>query len=547
MEAIQHLYAPFNLPRNLFTVVERDRLNPHFIHLNIHKYEHSTGAGMRDLTLSKPAPLERPDDNAIELTWDTVWWRQFAYVTSVFICVLIAAQFQDRANTQIISSSIQDTLGKPLRVIDSFLGEVPSNILTAVWLTIRPVCLSAVDVLPGIIPAFLAPYTRIIKDDPGAFFALLVLLSAALAWGALLDRRIQDRAISIWSRSFRRSRYEFSSLNLRWKVAVAIAFIIYGTIGLCSTTLEGSVAQFYSQLEFLHKQEEWRLPAYFFLVGMAALSPIIYLASPAVALTWIAWSIWTFRTKRPGSREIQGLGLIVARLFRRGRFVAKLVRFYSRTMVPGSFVAVLAVLAVLGLNKAMIHFLELTNRLCPIQFSEMFLAKQDQADAEISMLPKMEGDRMVMGVDISNGCTFVPFDLKKGKTYKITLTSISTWSKEGLILENSPDPEGFWTRWYEQPSWILRLPFRRMAWQPWFKPIIQELDLVANPLRIVPGEQHPMGPSGTRLTITATKSSFGLQFYINDVVIGLPKYSHASYRSNKGLAQISIEPAKEDD
>lgn len=516
-------YAPLNLPSH-FSIVkdiastcgQRARRN------NLESLDCSSSNEFQSGACSTVLRLEDRDSRSAELTWSTVWWRQVAYFASVFCCALILLALWDSVNARLISASIQMTLGVPVDAIDELVGHSLSTVTSVAWSIVRPTILGAADIGLGFAPQFLIPYTHVIRKEPGAFLALSLLLCATLAWGALLDRRIHDRAYSVWHRERRGLRYAFSIQGLRWRGAVACSLFAYGIIGLLN--YQSLIIGAFVGVAFVvgQRQAEWLYPSIAFLVAMFLLSPLVFVILPIVSVWWAVWTFRQVRNAMPNLTEIPSFSLFVAKRFRNSSAASKISKFYYKTLVPGLFAAVLAATLVSATNKSMFNALTAAGLVCGSQSPRISFRVEERTE---------------WIVNIQNGCTYLPYRLDQGTRYKMTLTPFSAWSRQGLRLNKELDGEGFWTPWFEQPSWLLYLPFRRMFGQPWYKPIIQ-----------VSGDffdQYPMGSDGTLVEFTPQSSRAALYFYINDAVIGIPWLWDISYGYNNGLAVLSIQRVSE--
>jgi hypothetical protein len=154
-------------------------------------------------------------------------------------------------------------------------------------------------------------------------------------------------------------------------------------------------------------------------------------------------------------------------------------------------------------------------------------------------------------------CSATGLSVEKNKSYRITVVVTAPWEDGHKFNEPDPEkakgietgPQGFgWSKmiWPMQ----LGVPLRRLLASNWFATIIR----IGNTgfgeivLRYDRKEQPPgQRPSTTSYTATFKAQKTGEVFvYVNDAVIGIPRYFDHFYASNnKGKADLTLELVKD--
>ena len=130
--------------------------------------------------------------------------------------------------------------------------------------------------------------------------------------------------------------------------------------------------------------------------------------------------------------------------------------------------------------------------------------------------------------------------LEQGARYSVTIVEDTPWAANALPQAH---PSGFRTAelsaWRMVPTFAA-LPLRRVLFRPWFRVIarvgaagISEEFLGLGPVHISDNEYRGV-------TEAAVGRDGELFLYVNDAVIGLPWFTDAFYRNNRGTARIIV-------
>jgi hypothetical protein len=202
-------YAPLNLPRNPRVVVDDRAVNdsPNSMDRNIYRLaeyqafiegEHKNSQSpladgdLKGRIAAKLPAIENPSQDALDLVWDTVWWRRISYFATVGATVLL------------IISPVLPRL--PVGIILEPAIPLLEKLVTAVSTVLEPVLLAAIDGSHSVLPSFLSYWLEFYRSDPWRVIRLALTLATLLIWGAAVDRRIQDRALAAWNVEWRANR-----------------------------------------------------------------------------------------------------------------------------------------------------------------------------------------------------------------------------------------------------------------------------------------------------------------------------------------------------
>jgi uncharacterized protein (DUF2235 family) len=150
-------------------------------------------------------------------------------------------------------------------------------------------------------------------------------------------------------------------------------------------------------------------------------------------------------------------------------------------------------------------------------------------------------------------CNATGLAVERNKSYRISIVVTDPWEDGYNFKEPDPvkakgietDPQGFGVEKMTPAMW-LGLPIRRLVGSNWFATILRIGnrgfgEIVPSLDRIDPPRCQCPGTTSYMATFTARKSG-ELFVYVNDSVIGIPKYFDYFYTlNNKGTANLTIE------
>ena len=178
--------------------------------------------------------LQTPDKSALDLTADTVWWRQVVYFAAVVTTasLLLYPKLPRIVVPDLLWDVISDVIPFPLRWKTS-----AQAVVSAIGTVLQPIVINAVDLVSPFAPSFIAPWLESYRESPWGVVWLGIVVAMLLIWGSALDRRIHDRALSAWKGNWRASRaiWLLRTTRMRFVSGVLMAFIAGGYLLLWLT------------------------------------------------------------------------------------------------------------------------------------------------------------------------------------------------------------------------------------------------------------------------------------------------------------------------
>ncbi len=400
--------------------------------------------------------LALPDAHTLELIWDTVWWRRVAYFATLMstAMLLLYPAFFD--------ADTEDAADNPITRVAGGL---------------------ATSLLPGLAH----PWVESFQSDPYTIFLLAAMTGVFVLWGALIDRRIHDRALAAWNGNSRTGRYIWFQQSLRLRLVIGIPLTV-----LFALTAAGSAVAFFFGNGLL-----------VFLLLLVA----IVLLLPAVVFG--VWTIILWRMRKRGlveKKEIRGLGLWMASKLRQSMLTAGPYRFFAWHILPTVFAAALVATSFVVSSRIAFDFMDSGGWVCSRDFP-----------AELPWGVKN------VTLKIDDPCQPADVLLKAKVKYHIEITDWKDWTDDGIAVS----PRGT-SSFRIGMHKLAQLPFRRKLARPWFVVIAR----VNNH-----GDEEYVLTTGTN-EITPARDG-PLYLYVNEAVIGLPG-SGRYYEDNKGTATIKI-------
>ncbi len=312
-------------------------------------------------------------------------------------------------------------------------------------------------------------------------------------WGALLDRRIHDRALAAWTGTGKANRLKSFQESLHGRYGTAALLVVPGVAAI----LLLAVAVLLTRDMFLG-----------ILAGL--LGGLILIVELPIAIWWFV--LWRIGKKSQTAQvEIRGPALLFANRMRTWKVTAGSYRFFARHILPSLFAFTLIALAIYGASRISFDFMQSAEWVCEGGYGTL-LAKEKKP----------------LKFDIDAGCTAAQTQLKEKTAYQITVFGEGNWSDGGVpVSVNGISTYDIgWAK-------FLQLPLRRKLAKSWFVVIARIGET---------GDEEYALKSGPN-SITPTKTG-QLYLFVNEAVIGLPDYDRF-YRHNKGTVTIEMQRSTE--
>ena len=502
--------------------------------------------------------LEKPDQEAIELTWDTVRWRRFvSFATFVATAMLLLHPFlkPPRISLPIFMSSVIT----PFEWMNA-VGQV----FSAFGMVLQPLTVVLLELMSSFLPGVTKSWIDYYRIAPWHLVWWGTIVATLLAWGSLIDRRIQDRALAAWNVRWRaiRSNWIRQSTTLRMLFGITLAVVAGGYFLLWSAALItlvwflwfGLTYTIYisgstDPMQFTITTPEDRASAVsYFSIHLKILIPGVITLGVLCGLLirWIV-SNWSLRHQAMAEgREFPGFALWITRRIAHSRILvwfSKLVR----TVIPAAFPLALVLGGVVALNTISFSVISAGGWVClPEGGSSMAL-----------------GEKREFRLRAKYGCQSTQILIDAGATYRIDIENREGFNLRELEGERLVEDEkmpGIWEQW--EPHWPTKLAvfFRRFPFVPWFQPIAQvgyketeqfvldQSRIAIDKLRVyrlsletaeeIIVEKRIPRPSNE---ITSTlPDNPELFVFVNDVVIGIPKLWDLFYRENGGTGTVTV-------
>jgi uncharacterized protein (DUF2235 family) len=528
-------YAPFNLAGNL-RVVHGDSTIRKFceckqaMKLDTNWYRALAGPCV-DETLKKEIndkidELKRPYAPAVQLTWDTVWWRKVASITTFVVTalVLLYPLFKPTISFGSMNAATEYIIPH------SFDGIVPlwlpMDIFLAMGPVLKPLAIASIDLLSSTLPSFVDPWLKVYRTDPWGLICGAILVGALLLWGYLLDSSIHDRALAAWNKDARLAQFRC------WR-RITKHRMLWGVFG--AGLAGGYFIWLLHKLWWSWPSGDSELPV---IVGTAAVGLLVSSLICASAVTWII-SGWRLRHQSEAERrECPGIALRIARAAQSAPILNG-VRAFSRA-VPATFAIGVVVSTMMLLNAFFASIMSTGGWFC-------------RTGGHV----KPVGEKEVISFETNVGCQSTNVYLEPGATYHVEAENLvdNVRTDDGQVA-------GLWSDWKAGWQTQLAIMLRRYPTVPWYRPIVR--------VGKVGTEEHVLGRSATLFDVFHTKgiddngkpasweykvpliaeirmddnprpnTTHELFVFVNDAVIGFPGVWDIFYRQNTGHGKLII-------
>jgi uncharacterized protein (DUF2235 family) len=309
-------YAPLNLPNEFRVVTDNEvvvgettasgetRNSPNVANIfkfadfqSLAKDWQHTQSTYRELP--KLQNLQHANRETLGLVWATVWWRRVAYFATLLVTALLV--FWPSLPT-VFSGDLWSFIFSPTPAV-----QIALQIFDAVADVLKVALIGIMDFLNSLLPTTLRPWLENHKATPWTFVVLILLLAATITWGAILDRRIQDRALASWNATWSERLGEAQNRLVRRRIL----------LGLVTAVAMGVIAQQFWRTSTRSSHVDWAgitlaYPSFENFVQSFIANNTRYLAVAcilvsALALLYSAFTVWLWhrRTNFPPSLALK--------------------------------------------------------------------------------------------------------------------------------------------------------------------------------------------------------------------------------------------------
>jgi len=168
---------------------------------------------------SKISKLQKPDPEAVELMWDTVWCRQVVYFVTLAATVWLVLYPALPSLSSIL----------PVESIGRVPGEFPH--VTAILAVFGSVARSAIKAAVSFFPDFTRSWFEKYVESTWGVILLCLVIAGLLRLGSLLDQRIHDRALAAWNSDFELNRVSWFQGHTTKRIASS--YVVALVLALC--------------------------------------------------------------------------------------------------------------------------------------------------------------------------------------------------------------------------------------------------------------------------------------------------------------------------
>jgi hypothetical protein len=516
-------YVPLSLPRQLRVVTSDEVSAPSAAPEHPKPAKNVLGFDEYSALFDKQAKeeansdltLTQPSSEALELIWDTVWWRRIVYSSTVALTLYLLVLPFFRFLEVDLTTFILLPLTYLFNIDPSPLERLLANGIQAI-----------AHAAEAILPRFVMQWIDAINSAPGVYVPWLILLLACLKIGSLIDRRIQDRALAAWSPRWQNMRYLWSRETARPRLIMASAattlLVAYVSIFfLVSDKLEDDGrcrlqirCLFRAAAEAMHKNQE---SDYFGFYLWFRIYLVIILAGAAVLVLWAYYkTLVASKTTEP--IEDRGFLLWIAHSLRHSPPLIRAHSLFITGIVPFVFASFTVVTVLWASSQTSFFFMDSLGLLCstpPLEF-----ATPVDRNAPVTVQHPLNSFCGLVDVQLSPRTTYlvVPTDFEQ--SYRKRKLSAGAWEFMNYI----PVPLR------SASAWMIDAPFRRYIGQP------RHILIVKNDTI---GGQEIAIKSDAEITTT---DDGRLYLYPNEPVIGLPFIYDWFYRNLKGSVEVTFIP-----
>ncbi|MES1264922.1 MAG: hypothetical protein ABUU24_04625, partial [Variovorax sp.] len=228
-------FAPISLPPNFWVLAPDGELLPmQGFSRTLRLQSKSQVQLTKSEVVAAIQSLTKPDQEAVSLVWDTVWWRRSLYFLTVALTAALATY-------PWIGESLVKNIRRLLEripVIGRFFVEHWDEKFQVADSATYGFIQTTLAAASGFIPGYLSPWIESIKNSTMAVAILIIAIALSFYGGRMLQSRIHDRAQLAWRNGKRRSDYSewFLESERGWRhgmlLGLAIALSIVGLLYL---------------------------------------------------------------------------------------------------------------------------------------------------------------------------------------------------------------------------------------------------------------------------------------------------------------------------
>jgi uncharacterized protein (DUF2235 family) len=502
-------YAPLSLPTKLRIITDVPNGNTslnrgakarniyEFSHYqdavtaNDHSFDFLIGSNFDKKTQEQIAvkinALQKPNLHAVELMWDTVWWRQVAYFITLAATVWLICY--PKLNPLLGDFVDIEKVG---RIFNGLPGAaVIGQVAEVIEHAFEPIARFSIEVAISFLPHFTQRWFGGYLEPAWGVILLCFVIAILLRWGALIDHRIRDRALAAWNKDWELRRFQWSQGRTTRRIVSSL--IVFCTFGLCTLLVISMYRKVQSNLHLSeHRCSSESCPELSTETEVMLFLVVAACIACSVCIVALGYTIWAYRRTKQGmyqKRELPGLALCLSRMARTWRCFRWVHRYTTRCVAP-AFCAALVVIGGLALISRM---------------SFAFINEMNGVCTEIPGYHLLEpSNQKTLDFDITKGCFDSETKLESGKRYRIE------------VARGDSVPNGWWK---------LTWPIRRYLAEPWFVPIV----------RVGSTRPQEFILADLKGVIEPTKEG-RLFIFLNDAVIGVPGVWDWFYRLRGGKA-----------
>lgn len=448
--------------------------------------------------------LSRPDYDAVELVWDTVWWRRlFYFVTVLLTAVLVAYPWT--------SEFLGWLVNRVLRLIPFVGGDLAQrldDILNPADLGSRGFISPFIDALSGFIPSYAAPWTNALVGHPIEFSLTAIAILLCLYSSTTLQRRIHDRA------------------RVSWREDLAPAYEMWmkererGTRNVMVLAFGVTLLLFFGSLIF---EEPLLATIEISIIVLILALTILWRGAEAASIARAARKAKQTKAKQTSRVVESTLALAIARSLRSNPILTWLYRVLFSDAVPIAFALGLIVSGAYLCNRILFDGWSAAGQVC-----RPSIPKEAQ---------KIEKTGTAEGFRTDSICWPTGLVLEQGRRYRLTLNTPGDWVDRTVRTGVDGFPSKALDHW-------IGVPLRRAWTQNWFKPFAQ-IGAIGNDQYVLDASapQESLTPETNQkvVTLITARGTGELFIFVNDAVVMIPGLEDFFYRNNAGTGTISVE------
>jgi hypothetical protein len=418
-----------------------------------------------------------------------VWWRRFAYFTTLATTLLLLAVF--------MSPNLLEIMPYNRTALDHGLQPLVNYVVGAIGMF-----------LPKGLESWLEPFNK----HPVLMLALVGANGLSLFWGSHLDRRVHDRALRAWNENWRRRAWRSFEVSIRTRYVLGFA-----VLGLWLTVVWFSghraltaLAGFGNYGTTVCLAESECFARYLQrLVDFMVFGPLASLSALVVGgiVIWLAMLKRLADQAKAEQREIRGFSLTLANLMLTGRRLDWLSHMVFARAVPAVFAVAVVIGALFGLNRIAFTMLSAGGMVCQPTLNPTELTEQ------------------TIDVDFKQACVASKFWVRANNLYEVVVM------KDTPAASLRPMVQANVLSWPSDIAKYALFPMRRMLNGDWHSFIVR----IGNY-----GDEHYVFKESTEIKPKASGEIF---LFVNDMVVAVPK-AYSVLHSRTGTAKLRVRVSK---